>query len=1129
MSVKSSITNPVYRAYEFKGSLARNIVIFMLMISLIPLILVGSSTLIRTRQVLLENAEVQMNLSLDEQEARFLAADESGNTIIRSILDSESFQSTLENYLNNPDDTLVNQRLLVLLENAKSNLSTGDNITFDQVSVFNTDGIVVASSDPTWQNANFGINEDIDELLQFKEQHSYVLFDPSPMYSNEMVLFITTPIDFADNLILVATYIQSFSSSSIQTSNTFYPNATSYFLMQDTTLVGIDSLESTGLRAVSLPAAYKSNLLAAMDNKDSAGFASYLSANNVEVLGTVKNIGDLGFAIILELPEENIYQQVSIFGPINFLLFAASLIICGILLYFVSSRMITPIVRLSEHARDFALGDWNQRAIVNRNDEIGLLAHSFNQMVEQITDLYYSLEQKVENRTEQLGIASEVMQIVTSSTQREELLMQSATLLADRFHYTYVSIYLVDAQGDNAVLQYEIGNSSDYFPSVRPRVRLGTDSIISLSIDKKAIQSHNLEEETPEKPLPQSARHEACIPIAFANNVLGSIYLQSPKHQPFDEELLPILQTISNQIASGIQSTLLLESAQIDLEETTLLYRASRQITQAQSVDEATEILQDTLEHTSYLHGIFFRKDSTNLATHNLFDPTEPWRKSRFADSVNVEKIVEQLVNSNMILLEDLSTRSEYDSVLAYFIQYNCSSASIFPIKVNNQLTIVVVLGSRNPKPMTETTMQPYANLIEVVTSSLERLAVLSTLEIRAKQLQTTAEIARDTSASLDINELLRSSINLIRDRFGFYHASVFLLDQFDEFAELRESTGEAGKVLKEKKHKLPVGSQSVVGQATATNKPQIINDVTITENYYPNPLLPDTRSELAIPLSIGSRVLGAIDVQSYEKNAFKAEDVQILQILSDQLATAVMNATLFSQTIENLRQYRFLQEITTKVGASGSPEEAIITTITELKKALPDFQMAVFTELSPQSVELKASSGLSEEEEQGLAVVKLGEGIVGEAAQKREFIYVEKIQDQDKMSGYRSELAAPILYQNRLLGILYARTENPVTERASYQDFFQALVSSLGSILSNSDLIQRIRIQIERQKLIYDVTTKIRRSVDFETILQTSATEIGKHLGAIRSRIIIHPEIKELAMNLSDNGDLPTNTKEVF
>jgi GAF domain-containing protein/HAMP domain-containing protein len=1117
MSVKSSITHPVYRAYEFKGSLARNIVLILLLISLIPLLLVGSSLIIRTQQVILETTEAQMNALLNDNVNHFLTINDSGNSVIRLISQSDEFFLNLTSFLDDSQDSLANQRFLVFLKNVRSKYNVEGNIALSELSLFSRDGTVIASSNPDWQNANFGINPKIAEVLQHTDQYSYALFDPSPMYSNQLVFYFTTPVDTNPDYVLVGTFVEPNPGRYINTSNSFYPNARSFFLMEESDLIGIDSMETGSLRIISFPPDYKSRLLNIVDGNDTDGFGSYPSYDNVEVVGTLRKVGDIGLSIILELPEDIIYKQANLLGPINFLLLAVSLLVTGSLVFFVSSRIIRPLVRLSEHARDFSLGDWNQRAVVNRNDEIGLLAHSFNQMVEQITDLYYSLEQKVENRTEQLGIASEVMQIVTSSIHRDDLLSQSASLLADRFHYTYVSIYLVDPQGANAVLQRETGNYSDYFSPIRPRIRLGTDSIVSKSIDNNTIETNNLEEGSPENLLPQSARHESSIPITFANQVLGSLYLQSPKHQPFDEEILPILQTITNQIASGLQSTLLLESAQINLEETTLLYRASRQVTQAKSVDEVAEIIQQTLAQTSYLSGIFFMEED-HLSTKYLYDPIEPWRKIRFSDQVNIDRFVDQLYASPVIILSDLSIRSELDTLLAYFIQYNCTSSAIYPIQINNKLTMVAIVASRNPVPVSETALQPYSNLFEVVKSSLERLSVLSTLELRAQQLQTTAEIARDTSSSLDLDELLRSSINLIRERFGFYHASVFLLDAFKEFAELKESTGEAGRILKEARHKLAVGSASVVGQATAANKPQIINDVTLTENYYPNPQLPETKSELAIPLSIGNLVLGAIDVQSTDKNAFSPEDVQILQILADQLATAVMNANLFAQTTGNLTQYRLLQEITTKVSGSGSPEEALLTTVTELHRALPFFSVAIFTPLTSQTIELKASVGLSESEERQKSVIHLGDGIIGQAAQTRENVFNENIQAKDKMISYYSEFALPILYQNRLLAILYTSTNNPATIQENYQEFFQALISTLGSIISNSELIQRIRIQIERQKQIYDVTTKIRRSVDFQTILQTSATEIGKHLGAQRSRIIIHPEIKELTLNPADN-----------
>ena len=150
---------------------------------------------------------------------------------------------------------------------------------------------------------------------------------------------------------------------------------------------------------------------------------------------------------------------------------------------------------------------------------------------------------------------------------------------------------------------------------------------------------------------------------------------------------------------------------------------------------------------------------------------------------------------------------------------------------------------------------------------------------------------------NMDVEVTLNRLVNLIKERFNFYHASIFLLDPLGKFATLRESTGEAGAQLKATGHKLAVGSPSIVGQATGKGQPVVIGDVTQEANYYANPLLPDTRSEMAIPMKIGEQVLGALDVQSTAFNAFSQEDINVLQILANQTAIAIQNEDLFSHT----------------------------------------------------------------------------------------------------------------------------------------------------------------------------------------------------------------------------------------
>ena len=184
-------------------------------------------------------------------------------------------------------------------------------------------------------------------------------------------------------------------------------------------------------------------------------------------------------------------------------------------------------------------------------------------------------------------------------------------------------------------------------------------------------------------------------------------------------------------------------------------------------------------------------------------------------------------------------------------------------------------------------------------TSDLEKRVADRTAELerRTVQLQTAAAAARDAAIAHDLDGLLNRATNLICERFGFYHAGIFLVDAQGEYAILRAGTGEAGREMIEHGHKLKVGEVGIVGHVTGSGEPRIALDVGADAVHFKNPYLPDTRSEMALPLKVGERIIGALDVQSTQEVAFSKDDVATLQIMADQLAMAIERTRLFEQT----------------------------------------------------------------------------------------------------------------------------------------------------------------------------------------------------------------------------------------
>jgi PAS domain S-box-containing protein len=187
-----------------------------------------------------------------------------------------------------------------------------------------------------------------------------------------------------------------------------------------------------------------------------------------------------------------------------------------------------------------------------------------------------------------------------------------------------------------------------------------------------------------------------------------------------------------------------------------------------------------------------------------------------------------------------------------------------------------------------------------------ERKLSEETLKRRNDYLAASSEIGRLVTSTLDLNTIFTRTVNLISERFGFYYAAIYIIEETGFNAILREATGEAGEKMKAQNYSIVVGSHSLVGKVAESMEPSLVNDTDLESLYIPNPYLLDTRSEVTIPLRIGSRVVGVIDIQSTQVHAFSNDDLSVLQSLADQVAVAIDNARsyeLSQQLIKDLRE----------------------------------------------------------------------------------------------------------------------------------------------------------------------------------------------------------------------------------
>lgn len=353
-------------------------------------------------------------------------------------------------------------------------------------------------------------------------------------------------------------------------------------------------------------------------------------------------------------------------------------------------------------------------------------------------------------------------------------------------------------------------------------------------------------------------------------------------------------------------------------------------------------------------------------------------------------------------------------------------------------------------------------------------------LSRRAAYLETTASIARDAAQVLDLEQLLPRIAALIADRLGFYHCGIFMLDAVGEYAVLQAASSEGGQRMLAHSHRLRAGSrgaaapspgpggaslggtqgepqsgaewEGVVGYAITHGEARVALDVGADAAYFDNPDLPATRSEIALPLRAGDEILGALDVQSDEPQAFSAEDAQVLQTLADQVAVAISNARLFQQAEESVEAER-------RAYGEASRQGWI-----DMLRSAHDRQSLGFRYTRQGVVPVPRDAP----QEPG-----------GEPAEPPE---------QEPV-----KLMLPILHRGQTFGAIQAHKRGGGQWTAAETALMQTLADQLSVALESARLFEESQRRAAREQMIGEVTARMRETLDVEAVIKTAADEIYK------------------------------------
>ena len=384
--------------------------------------------------------------------------------------------------------------------------------------------------------------------------------------------------------------------------------------------------------------------------------------------------------------------------------------------------------------------------------------------------------------------------------------------------------------------------------------------------------------------------------------------------------------------------------------------------------------------------------------------------------------------------------------------------------------SITAFLLSLSHRSTREALTKARQNELAQIKANQELVGLQATLEQRVaertKALTTVAEISTTSSTTLETEKLMQQVVDLSKDRFGLYHSHIYLINEAGDTLVLASGAGEPGRMMVAQKHAIPLHwEQSLVARAARERRGVIVNDVTQEPDFLPNPILPDTHAELAVPMIVGEKVIGVFDVQSEIIGRFREADIAVQSTLATQVASAVQNARLYAQAETIAQEAQSLVD--------NAPEAIIIV----------DLETGLFANPNENAVKLY---GLPRED-----LVKVGPAQMSPSTQPDGRDSTEKAMEK---IGEAMQGGTPIFeWMHRNGQGEDFPCEVRLVRLPGEKPRVRASVADITERKRNEDLTRR---RAQQQEALNLITQKIQSATTIESALQVTARELGRALG---------------------------------